>query len=737
MTHTPHTPRRLGIRGATTLGIGAIIGGAPIVLAGAAFTTAGAGALLAVLANGALAALGAVALSELGARFPRSGGIYLFAQRIVGIESAFAVGWLVLFGAVSAAAVFAIGFASFATPLTLTLLGHYGVSPPAPLEAALPTLFALAATTLAGARATRPTPHLLTFAKLAGMTGLGLSGLLLLALEPAALEGVLWGVSAPWVGTSGASWLGVVQAMGLLFIAYQGFVVLSASAGELHHPARTLPRASIATIAIATALYLPIFLASASLGRPEGATLLEFAASSDTQMVAFAAEKTLGSLGYALVALTALIAMLTALDANLSAAVKLVRTMARDGTLPRRLGRSDRGGLARRASLSGALAVSLVVLLLPDVRSAGIATGVAFLLLLTVAPLLALLLRRREGASRLPYRAPGGRATLLLAALTAAAVALINAVSVPAAGVSLLSWTLLGALVYIAALRSQARTLDAELEANDPDVVALRGRRPLVLTPIANPASAAALLSVAEALAPPDVGRVTLLHVINPQAPDEGASETLLRATLRAARDRSSRPQLLSTLAEDPWSEMERVAQSVDGESLLLGLSNLDDEATLARLDALFGRLRADVVVLRAPQGWTLEGCRRVVVPFGGRADQERVRARILGSLARLANPEVEIVRVVAAGTSARELRRYQRQLERLVEGRELGQVRCSVEASDDAISAMATRTADADLLLLGLPKRDASRHAFGPFASALLARTPERCAVILVHARL
>jgi amino acid transporter len=75
VTHTPHTPRRLGIRGATTLGIGAIIGGAPIVLAGAAFATAGAGALLAVLANGALAALGAVALSELGARFPRSGGI--------------------------------------------------------------------------------------------------------------------------------------------------------------------------------------------------------------------------------------------------------------------------------------------------------------------------------------------------------------------------------------------------------------------------------------------------------------------------------------------------------------------------------------------------------------------------------------------------------------------------------------------------------------------------------------
>jgi hypothetical protein len=72
-----------------------------------------------------------------------------------------------------------------------------------------------------------------------------------------------------------------------------------------------------------------------------------------------------------------------------------------------------------------------------------------------------------------------------------------------------LGWLLFGALVYIAALRSQARALDAELEASDPDVVALRGRRPLVLTPVANPANAEALVSVAHALAPPEVGRVT------------------------------------------------------------------------------------------------------------------------------------------------------------------------------------------------------------------------------------
>jgi amino acid transporter len=50
-------------------------------------------------------------------RFPRSGGPYVFAQRVLGVEAAFAVGWLVAFASLAAAAVFALGFARFAVPI--------------------------------------------------------------------------------------------------------------------------------------------------------------------------------------------------------------------------------------------------------------------------------------------------------------------------------------------------------------------------------------------------------------------------------------------------------------------------------------------------------------------------------------------------------------------------------------------------------------------------------------------
>jgi basic amino acid/polyamine antiporter, APA family len=735
---TPTTVRTLGTRQATLLGITAIIGGAPIVLAGAAFAAAGPSALLAVALDGALALLGGFALAELGARFPRSGGAYMFTQRVLGLESAFAVGWLLLFGSLAAAAVFALGFASFALAMVEATITSFDPAHASAATAASPAarvalaILAIAAYGARGWRRPRRPPALLTLAKVVGMAGIGAAGLVALGVRPAAIEGVL---GTFFVGGA----IGVAQAMGMLFIAFQGFVLLSASAGELRDPARTLPRATLVTIAVATGLYLPLFLVTATVGLPPGRGLVEFALATDATMVAEGAERYLGALGFWWVAFTAVLATLTALEAQLAAASRLARSMARDRTLPRWLARSGPAGVPQRAVAAATAVAAALVLALPEVRTAGVAAGLIFLTVLSLAQLLALLVRRRSETASLPYRAPGAPLSLWLGGTAAAIVALVNAVTVPQAGVVVLAWLLLGALLFIAALKTQARALDAELEGAEPDVVALRGRRPLILTPIANPANAEALVSVAHALAPPRVGRVTLLHIVATAPatlPGLATAQRVLGSSLEAAVALGLSPQALTTLADDPWEEIARVARTLDCEGLLLGLSDLGDAATLARLDELLNRVRSDVVVLRAPPGWRLERCRRVVVPFAGRADQERLRARVLGSLARVADPEVEIVRLLPQGTDPDACRRAQRQLERLVEGRELGRVRCVAEPTADAAAALVLRAAGADLLVLGMPRHDADQHALGAFAATVAAGTPVTCAVMLIHAR-
>jgi basic amino acid/polyamine antiporter, APA family len=748
-------PRRtLGTRQAVLLGITAIIGGAPIVLAGAAFAAAGPSVLVAVALVATLAALGALALAELGARFPRSGGPYMFTQRVLGLESAFAVGWLLLFGSLAAAAVFALGFASFGLAMLRAAVEAGGATLAAADDPAARVGLAVAAIAAYGARGwrrLRRPPALLTLAKVVGMAGIGAVGLVALGLRPSAIDGV-----SGTFFTGGP--VGVAQAMGMMVIAYQGFVLLSAAAGELREPARTLPRASLVTIAVATVLYLPLFFVTATVGRPDGMGLIDFAVATDATMVAVGAERYFGAAGFWWVALTAVLATLTALEAQLQGASRLARAMAHDGTLPRWLARSGAGGVPRRAVLTATGFAALLVLILPEVRTAGVAAGVIFMAVLALAHLLAVLVRRRSAPDRIPYRAPWAPASLWIGGLAALTVSLVNAATVPPAGVTVLAWLLLGSLVYIAALKTQARALDAGLEGADPDVVALRGRRPLVLTPIANPINAEALMSVAHALAPPRVGRVTTLHVMvaGPGAGRPGATpdasrgttasvddgvlldtaQRVLASSLAAALALGLSPQALTTLADDPWDEIARVARSLDCEGLLLGLSDLGDAHTLARLDELLARVRSDVVVLRAPPGWHLERCRRVVVPFAGRSDQERLRARVLSSLARVADPEVEIVRLLPQAADEDACRRAQRHLERLVEGRDLGRVRCVAEATGDAAAALVRRAAAADLLVLGLPRFDADRHALGAFATRVATATPASCAVMLIHAR-
>ncbi|MEM6797313.1 MAG: amino acid permease, partial [Acidobacteriota bacterium] len=105
--------RTLGLLGATGLGVGAIVGGGILALAGTAFATTGPSAVVAFALNGVIALLTALAFAELASSFPESGGTYSFAKKVMTVEVAFMVGWVVWFASIVAAVLYALGFATF------------------------------------------------------------------------------------------------------------------------------------------------------------------------------------------------------------------------------------------------------------------------------------------------------------------------------------------------------------------------------------------------------------------------------------------------------------------------------------------------------------------------------------------------------------------------------------------------------------------------------------------------
>ena len=729
-------PAGMDARATIVFGVGAIVGGGIIVLAGPALVAAGPATLLAVLLNAAVAVLAALSLSELASRFPRSGGPYAFAQRVFSVQAAFAVGWLVWFASLAAAAVFALGFAEFALAAAAEAARTLGFAA-APWWNARALTVAVALTAVAGylvqllRRGGAGTTWLIV-AKVLILASLGLAGLVALARAPGALAEAL----TPFA-PQGA--LGVAQAMGLLFVAFQGFALLAATAGEVREPGRDLPRGMLIAIGVATLLYLPLFLAVLTVGVPPGETLRGFAARTGGTTLAEAARTYLGPAGFWLVSASAVLAMLTALQANLYAASRVARAMASDRTLPRALARLEGGRVPRRALAVSAALVAVIVVALPTVATAGSAAGLIYLSVFALAHVMALLARRRAPAPA-PFCAPLSPGLPLLAALFTMSLALVNALAVPSAGALTLGWLLLGAVVYAWLLGRQAAAVDAEQEGAHPDLVRLRGRHPLVLVPIANPANAAALVTMAHALAPPAVGRVLLLTVV-PKGNDVEAeahvenAQRVLRASLRSSLAVGLEPEALTVVAHDPWEAITRVARTHACETVLLGLSQLDDATTLARIDRLLVDAGSDVVILRAAAGWHLQQVRRVVVPFAGGAQQETLRARVLGTLARLAAPRITFVRVLPASASEASRRRVAQALTNALEGREApSEVVCL--RSDEPVQAVAGQAADADLLVLGLPRRDTDHAALGRFARALLAALPPSCAVLLIHRR-
>ena len=98
-----HGTRTIGMAGATYIGVGAIVGGGILVLAGTAFAATGPGAILAFALNGLIALITAASFAELGTAFPESGGPYAFAKRLVSVRAAFAVGWILWFAYIVAA----------------------------------------------------------------------------------------------------------------------------------------------------------------------------------------------------------------------------------------------------------------------------------------------------------------------------------------------------------------------------------------------------------------------------------------------------------------------------------------------------------------------------------------------------------------------------------------------------------------------------------------------------------
>lgn len=702
--------RHLGLFGATALGVGAIVGGGILALAGVAFATTGPSAILAFGLNGGIAFLTAISFAKLARRFPESGGIYTYSKKVLTIEVAFVVGWVVWFASIVAGVLYALGFAAFlGEGLTrlLPLLGWDGSWVESSIASGAFALLAVAAYTVVFVQRSSGGGNGATIGKVIVFIVLLLGGLWAWTSGSA---GELGGRLSPFT-PSGFG--GLLQAMGYTFIALQGFDLIAAVGGEVREPARNVPKAMYLSLAIALAIYLPLLLVIATVGAPEGGVTAAAQANPEG-LVAEAAERYMGTAGYWLVIGAGLLSMLSALAANLFGASRVAFAMARDRNLPRQLGRvAGLTGTPAMAVVATGVMVGLTALLVGNVAAAGAASSLIFLVSFAIVHWAAILARRRTGDRRLSP-IPIAGAVLCLG------LAVFQALAVPEAGRVVVFWLAIGTALYLTLLAPGARLADATAEARDPDLARLRGRSPLVLVPIANPASAASLVDVAATVRTPGVGRILLLSVLQGREGEDVGPDTVTNAkeilgeALAQSLESALVPETLFTMAPDAWGEIARVANTHRCETVLLGLPQLTEPGMEAKLEGLIAELDADVVIVRAPHRWQMSSAKHILVPLGGRRDHSHLRARLLASLTRSHDRELCFLRTLPTATAPDTRKRFERVVRELARDEAAGPYEVAFEYTDEPRQAIIDRAAKSDLVVMGIQRRGAGQPALG-----------------------
>ena len=265
---------------------------------------------------GALVLAGALTFGELGARYPRAGGLYVYLREAWGERVAFLYGWqslLVMDPGITAA--LATGIAQYLVVLWPNAAGFQKL-------VAIAAIWLLAGLNMAGFTLSTRVLGLLTALKLAA-----LAGIVVVAFT---IGDGSWSNMAPFAERRpGAPPLAEALALGLVgvFFSFGGFWEASRVAGEVRDPERTLPLALVLGVACVTLVYVLTSLAFMYLVPIEGAT-------SAVEFARRAGESMLGLAGPPVLSAIVLLSVAPSAMALLMMAPRLYTAMSRDGLFP-------------------------------------------------------------------------------------------------------------------------------------------------------------------------------------------------------------------------------------------------------------------------------------------------------------------------------------------------------------------------------------------------------------------
>jgi len=228
------------------IGLGSMIGAGVFVSFSPAAAAAGSGLLLGLLVAGVVAYCNATSSARLAARYPQSGGTYVYGRNRLGDFWGYLAGWCFVVGKIASCAAMAL------------TVGHY-LAPRWAGPVAAVTVLALTAVNYFGVRRSVWVTRVLVTVTLLVLLLVVVAAMAGGQADPARLE--------PFPGTDV---FGVLQAAGMVFFAFAGYARITTLGEEVVDPASTIRRAVPLALAIVLAVYAVVALAVLLVLGPSG-----------------------------------------------------------------------------------------------------------------------------------------------------------------------------------------------------------------------------------------------------------------------------------------------------------------------------------------------------------------------------------------------------------------------------------------------------------------------------------
>jgi len=304
------TDGSISLLGAMAIGIGGMVGGGIFAVLGEAVSQAHGATPIAFALAGIVALLTAYSYTKLSLAYPSRGGTIIFIDKVFGINLlSGGINFMLWLSYLVTIALYATAFGSYG----MTFFSEKGEI----LEHLLITLAVLLpmAINLISSRFVSRSETVIVVIKLA---------ILLLVVVMGASYIDISKFSASHYGSS----FSIIAAGMVIFVAYEGFELIANTSEDIDNPQKNLARAYFGSVGFVVLLY--ILIAIITVGSVPEAELMK----AKDYALAVAAKPALGQMGFTLVAVAALLATFSAINATIYGNARLSFSLVHKGELP-------------------------------------------------------------------------------------------------------------------------------------------------------------------------------------------------------------------------------------------------------------------------------------------------------------------------------------------------------------------------------------------------------------------